>query len=245
MTNTIRELYRRKSVRSFTGESIPPEAREAILRSAVAAPTPGNQQMYTIIDVQDPALRQRLAVLCDNQPFIAEAALVLVFCADWCKWYDAYAEGGAVPRVPETGDLMLAVTDACIAAQNAVTAAESLGIGSCYIGDVMENCEAMRGCLGLPRYVFPAAMLVFGYPTAQQLARPKPERCPLESIVCIDGYRRKSGEELRAMFAGKAGDKGYDAWAQAFCTRKHNSAFSREMSRSVREYLKDFEGPGE
>ena len=241
MTKTIEELFRRKSVRSYTGREIGAEERELILRAAAAAPTAGNQQMYTIIDVRDEELRRRLSVLCDNQPFIAEAALVLVFCADWCRWYDAYAEAGAEPRRPAVGDLMLAVSDSCIAAQNAVTAAESLGIGSCYIGDVMEHCEEMRECLALPRCVFPAAMLVFGYPTEQQRRREKPARFALEEIVCVDGYRRRSGEELRAMFAQRAGERGFDAWLRAFCARKHNSDFSREMSRSVAEYLKDFE----
>ena len=68
---------------------------------------------------------------------------------------------------------MLAITDTAIAAQNAVVAAESLGIGSCYIGDIMENCEEQRRLLQLPEYVFPAVMLVFGWPTMQQKQRQK------------------------------------------------------------------------
>lgn len=66
---------------------------------------------------------------------------------------------------------MLAVTDTAIAAQNAVVAAESFGIGSCYIGDIMENCEEQRKLLQLPEYVFPAVMIVFGWPTKQQMKR--------------------------------------------------------------------------
>lgn len=86
---------------------------------------------------------------------------MLVFCADCLKWYKAYCVGGCDARKPDVGDLLLAVSDAYIAAQNAVVAAESLGIGSCYIGDIMENIETQREILGLPRYVFPAVMLVF------------------------------------------------------------------------------------
>ena len=71
---------------------------------------------------------------------------------------------------------MLAVTDCVIAAQNAVTAADSLGLGSCYIGDIMERCEFHRELLNLPDYVFPAVMLVIGAPTQQQLDRPKSEQ---------------------------------------------------------------------
>ena len=92
---------------------------------------------------------------------------------------------------------MLAVTDTAIAAQNAVVAAESFGIGSCYIGDIMENCDTQRSLLHLPDYVFPAVMLVFGWPTQQQKDRPKPQRCAMEHIVHENGYRTMDGAELR------------------------------------------------
>ncbi len=240
MNNTIKELYERKSVRVFTEQEITKEQREEIITSAMQAPTAGNQQMYTIIDIQDQELKEKMAVLCDNQPFIAKAKLVLVFCADFRKWYDAFKEAGATPRKPGVGDLMLSVTDSSIAAQNAVVAAHSMGIGSCYIGDVMENAEKMKDTLNLPQYVFPCVMLVFGYPTQQQIDRPKPLRSALEDIVCIDTYKTKDVEALKKLFANKYENGAFEEWAKAFCNRKYNSDFSKEMSRSVNEYIKDF-----
>lgn len=242
MTNTIKELMERKSIRAYTEQEITKEQREAILMAAMHAPTAGNQQMYTIIDIQDQEKKERMAILCDNQPFIAKAKLVLVFCADFQKWYDAFIEGGANPRKPGLGDLLLAVSDTNIAAQNAVTAAESMGIGSCYIGDVMERCEDMRECLNLPEYVFPAAMLVFGYPTEQQKQRIKPTRCELEDIVCVDTYEKKDGPALRKMFRKECEDKNrsFEEWTEAFCKRKYNADFSKEMTRSVAKYLEDW-----
>ena len=164
------------------------------------APTAGNQQLYTILDITDQKLKDKLAVSCDNQPFIAKAPLILIFCADVLKWFDVFKEGGSDPRKPGCGDLFLAVNDALIAAQNAVVAAESMGIGSCYIGDIMEQCELHREMLHLPSYVFPAAMLVFGYPTDQQKNRKKPERCRLEDMVQENVYQRRDGQQLRKMF---------------------------------------------
>ena len=79
-------------------------------------------------------------------------------------------------RKPQEGDLFLACSDALIAAQTAVVAAESLGIGSCYIGDIMENYEAHRDLFGLPQYVFPICLLCFGYPTQGQMQRPMTPR---------------------------------------------------------------------
>lgn len=240
MNEVIRQLAARKSVRAFEDRDIPGEVRAAILEAAAQAPTAGNQQLYTILDITDPELKRRLAETCDHQPFIAQAPMVLIFLADVCKWLDAYREAGCEPRAPGAGDLMLAASDAAIAAQNAVTAAWSLGVGSCYIGDVMERCEEHREMLNLPPYVFPAAMLVLGYPTEQQALRPKPERFNMADIVCENVYRRKDGPALRRMFAGRCALRGYDAWMDAFCRRKYNSDFSREMTRSVEAYLRDF-----
>lgn len=241
MNNTIKELYERKSVRVFTDKKIEIEKKRLILEAAAMAPTAGNQQLYTILDITDDNLKKKLVETCDHQPFIASADLVLIFCADCKKWYDAFQDAGCMPRKPEVGDLLLAVDDALIAAQNAVVAAQSVGIGSCYIGDIMENYEAQRELLNLPKYVFPAAMLVFGYPTKQQQERIKPKRIPMEYLVHENGYHEMDGQQLRAMFASKATNGSYEQWMQAFCKRKYNSAFSKEMSRSVAQYLKDFQ----
>ena len=236
----VKNLFERKSVRIFEDRPISPEDRLTILQAACQAPTAGNQQLYTILEITEPALKKRLSVTCDNQPFIADAPLVLLFCADCQKWYDAYRYAGCTPRHPSAGDLMLAVEDSSLAAQNAVTAAWSLGIGSCYIGDIMEHCELHRELFQLPPYVFPAVMLVLGYPTARQRERTKPARCPLDSIVMENTYRKMDRDALYQMFSHKSGRQSYEDWMTAFCNRKYNSDFSREMGRSVREYLKEF-----
>ena len=240
MNPVIQSLFDRKSVRAYTAQEISEEDVQTILTAAAEAPTAGNQQLYTILRVTSPELRRRLSISCDNQPFIEKAKLVLVFCADCLKWYDAYLAGSCTPRKPDVGDLLLAVSDANIAAQNAVTAAESLGIGSCYIGDIMENIETHRELLGLPAYVFPAAMVVFGYPTEQQKQREKPARFDLKYIVCENTYHRMDETELREMFSQRTGLRSYEDWMKAFCERKYNSAFAREMSRSVRTVLESF-----
>lgn len=241
MNETIKQLYERKSMRVFEEKEITKEAKDLILEAAAMAPTAGNQQLYTILDITDQGLKEKLVKTCDNQPFIAKAKMVLIFCADCKKWYDAFQAVGCEPRKPGAGDLLLAVDDALIAAQNAVVAAQSLGIGSCYIGDVMENCEEQREILNLPEYVFPAAMLVFGYPTEQQLERRKPERADRKHIVHENGYRTMDEAELKEMFKKNAVNRSYEDWMQAFCNRKYNSDFAREMSRSVAVYLEDFQ----
>ena len=240
MNEVIRQLKERRSVRVFENKEIDESLVREILTAAVSAPTAGCQQLYTILRITEPELKVRLSESCDHQPFIAEGKLVLVFCADCLKWYEAFRTAGLDPRKPGVGDLLLAVDDALIAAQNAVTAAESLGIGSCYIGDIMENIEVQREILGLPEYVFPAALLVFGYPTEQQKKRPKPERAAMDLIVQENKYHCHTAEELRRMVGRKNAGEGYADWIRAFFKRKYDSDFSREMTRSVNEALKPF-----
>lgn len=237
---TLCELLERKSVRVFLEKEIPADDKRRILYAAADAPSAGCQQLYTVLDITNQELKEKLAVSCDNQPFIAKAPMVLVFCSDCRKWYEAFRGAGCEPRDPGTGDLLLAVTDTAIAAQNAVTAAWSLGIGSCYIGDILENCEQQQKLLNLPRYVVPAVMVVFGYPTEQQKRREKPIRFNMEDIVFENQYQERTPEDYRNMFAVRRGAVAYEEWMEKFCNRKYNSDFSREMTRSVEEYLKQF-----
>jgi nitroreductase len=245
MNEIIKSLFERKSVRQYETRPIPPEEKSLILQAALQAPTAGNQNLYTILDIQSPELKQKLSVYCDNQPFIAHAPLALVFLADCRRWYDSYQLAGLAARPPEEGDLLLAVADAVIAAQNTVVAAESLGIGSCYIGDILEREEDVRIALALDDYVFPAAFVVYGYPTTSQKERPKPLRPPISSIVQENQYRRLTEAEHKNMFLAKGSIKdedGFKEYITAFCTRKYMSDFAKEMNRSARRYLKQFEG---
>ncbi len=247
MNEIINSLHTRKSVRVFENTSVTPEAKQALLNAALQAPTAGNQIMYSIIDVTDQALKDKLAVSCDNQPFIATAPLVLIFVADHTRWHRGFTLAGAQPRPLGVGDLMLAVTDTAIAAQNVVMAAESLGLGSCYIGDILEQCAEHRAMLNLPECAVPVCMLVIGYPTQQQKDRKKPERFAAQYVVGENGYPHLTDAEILECFQDqytRQNPKSTLSVTQhldAFCKRKYNSAFSGEMTRSVAEYLESFE----
>ena len=234
MNEVLKQLKERKSVRVYEERPIAPEVKQAVLEAAIQAPSAGNMALYTILDITDPEIKAALAKSCDNQPFIAKAPMVLVFCADYHRWYEVFCEYVDEVRRPGMGDLFLAQADALIAAQNAVVAAHSLGLGSCYIGDIIENFEYHQELLKLPQYVVPAAMLCIGYPTAQQLQRPKPPRHPVEALVHENGYDQEKAEKMAQMLStqqDKTGEALQD-YIQRFCQRKWNSDFSREMSRS-------------
>ena len=242
MNDIIRSLHERKSVRAYEDRPLDPAHKQAILDAALQAPTAGNMYLYSILDITDPALKQRLSVTCDNQPFIATAPLVLVFCADYRRWYDVFCAYVDEVRKPSYGDYTLAAADALIAAQNTVVAAESLGIGSCYIGDITENYEIHKELLNLPQYVVPVCMLCFGYPTEQQKRRTKPPRLATADLVHENGYHRVDADGMARMLADREGmtPEYFEGWIQRFCTRKWNSDFSVEMSRSCQMMLEDW-----
>ena len=183
MNETLRQIKDRKSMRIFKNKPIVAELKKEILNAALQAPTAGGMMLYSIIDITDEELKKQLSVECDNQAFIEKAPLVCIFLADYQRWYDAFDLENCNPRTPGEGDILLAYTDAIIAAQNTVVAAESLGIGSCYIGDIIENCENIRELLDLPNYVVPAAMLIYGYPVEVQKNRKKPVRFEEQYII--------------------------------------------------------------
>ena len=241
--STIDELKARKSVRVFEERTISEEIKEQLYTAAFEAPTAGNQMLYSIIEITDPQLLAQLAETCDHQQWITKAQLAVVFVADHRRWLDLYAAAGCAARRPGVGDMWLALSDANIAAQNMVCAAWSFGIGSCYIGDIIEQHETVKQLLQLPTEVMPACMLVFGYPTAQQRERRKPARFHRDYIVHQNAYQTMSPEEHRFFYEERAQRNGapindVEAQVKAFWKRKYESEFSREMNRSASAYLK-------
>lgn len=248
----------RSSTRRFDADvDITQGQRDAVLHAASRAPSAGAMMMYSIIDVREQATRDRLAVLCDNQPMIAKAPWALVFVVDYCKWIDLFEYAGCLDDAfaresgcahrshPGLGDFAIAAQDAVIAAQNAVIAAEAVGLGTCYIGDVVENAEAVRELLDLPPHAVPLSMLILGVPRKRHPATPH----PTVNLVMSERYRRADAEtldaqvrEMDAMFRPHANEAG--ARVRDIYTRKHTSSFMAEMSRSMELWLKNWVGEG-
>ena len=132
--------------------------------------------------------------------------------------------------------------DTIIAAHATVVAADALGYGSCYIGDIIEHCDTQREILGLPEYVKPVAMAVFGKPTQSQIDRKKPPRFALCDVVHENTYKMQDADEMIRMLKERQGldDEAFDRWIMAFTKRKWNCDFSREMSRSAAQMIEEW-----
>ena len=256
MNAVLETIHNRVSLRKYADRPISETHMNMILDAAIAAPTAGNQCLYTILMIKDPKTKEALSESCDFQPFIAKAPVVLIFAADQQKWFDYFSLRGVKDfakrtglsfEAPQESDLLLACEDALIAAQNAVIAAEALGIGSCYIGDVLENYEFHKALLGLEDWVFPVCMLCLAY-HEENAVKVQQMRFDREFIVFEEKYRKLTAEELDRMFEEK--EKGFveknhygaENFAQMFYARKTGAAFSKEMTRSVRVALKKWDG---
>lgn len=246
-TNAVLELMRnRKSVRAYADKPVDRATINTLVAAALEAPSAGNMCLWSVLNITDPAIKERLSVTCDNQPFIATAPAVLVFCVDYERWYQQFCRNaeqvGETTRKPGAGDFLLAFEDTMIAAQSAVLAAESLGLGSCYIGDILENYETHQELLKLPQYVIPVSLICFGYPTEQQKSRKKPARFTVDEVMCENTYSPTFPAEFKDALARRQNktDETFEPWLTKFRTRKWDSEFSREMTRSCEAILKSW-----
>ena len=206
LNDTIRLLYERSSCRSFEDRAIPENVVSTILRAGIHAPTGGNLQPYSIVRITDESVRARLAELTEGQPWVAAAPVNLLFCIDfhrlerWAELSDApFSATGAFRH------FWISFQDTIIAAQNVCTAADAVGLGSVYIGSVLECFRELRSMFALPDGVFPVVLLCLGYPKHRPSPSPKLD---IDTIVHDGGYQDPSDEELLAAFHRKWPGKG-------------------------------------
>lgn len=177
------------SVRDYTDEAVSEEDRLAIAEAVRAASSSSFLQLVTTIRVTDPELRKAFARLSGNQKHVETAPEFWVFCADMHrnKTLCPGADAGW------TEHLLTTVVDAGIAAQSAMTALESLGLGGCFIGGIRNGIEEADRLLGLPDNVVPLLGLAFGHPAIKNEIKP---RLPLEAIFLENRYNDYPKEKL-------------------------------------------------
>ena len=200
---TMRVLFERASCRKFLDREVPPDVLDQILKAGVHAATGGNLQPYSIIKIEDRAVRARLSELNYGQPYVEAAPVSLLFCIDWRRlerWADL--ESAPFSATSSFRHFWISIQDTVIAAQSICTAADALGLGSVYIGTVLECFRELRELLALPKGVFPVVLLCLGYPERKPETRPK---LPVEVVVHDGKYRDLSDEDLLNAFNTKYG----------------------------------------
>lgn len=158
MTPTIEVLLNHRSIRQFTDEPISDDQRHAIIASAQATSSSSFLQCTSIIRVTDKNMRAQLVELTGGQAHVGQAAEFWVFCADFNRLLQICPDA----QLGLAEQLLLGVVDTSLMAQNALTAAESLGLGGVYIGGLRNNIQSVTDLLKLPKHVLPLFGLCLG-----------------------------------------------------------------------------------
>lgn len=177
--NTVLEhLLSHRSVRNFLPDALPGHTLPTLVAAAHSAASSSNLQTWSVVVVQSQASRDRLAALAGNQAHIRQAPLLLVWLADLSRIARiAQYKQQPADGLPYLDTYLMAVIDAALAAQNAVVAAEALGLGTVYIGALRNQPEAVAEVVGTPQGVFPVFGLVVGHPT-RHTPPPSSPACP-------------------------------------------------------------------
>ena len=185
-------LSSHRSIRKYKDKPIPQKAFNQILTAAQRAPTSCNYQSYSIIVINDPALRKQIRILCSNQPFVSDCGVLLAFCADISRIVYSCEKQGYRFRGDQIDTLLAAHGDALIACQNAAVAAESMGLGTCMVGNIRNHPQEVSDLLELPRFVFATVGLTIGYPDEDSGRK---ARLPQRVIVSENKYDTQNLEE--------------------------------------------------
>jgi nitroreductase len=186
----LETLLSHRSVRAFRSDPLPQGTLDLLVAAAQSAPSSSNLQVWSAIAVEDEARRGRIATLVGNQQQVREAPLFLAWLVDLSRWQRLAAERDRPLEGAEYLDtFLMGVIDAALAAQNVVNAAESLGLGTVYIGALRNKPEEVAAELGIRPGdgVYPVFGLVIGHPDPQRPAAVKP-RLPPSSVLYREQY---------------------------------------------------------
>ncbi|MBU2872608.1 oxygen-insensitive NADPH nitroreductase [Marinobacter salexigens] len=197
MNPVIELLNSHRSIRKFTERKIPRELFVELIRAGQSAATSSHVQAYSVIHVVNPENRQKIAALAGGQTYVAECSDFLVFCADMKRSTEAAERAGAEVVRGMTEQLLIASVDTALMAQNVATAAESEGLGICYIGGIRNNPADISEILRLPEHVYPVFGMCLGYPDQNPEVKP---RLPVETILKEDYYQDEQDEAQVAHF---------------------------------------------
>lgn len=215
-----RQQLAHSSVRAYTGEAIPPELLERLVRAGQAAASSSFIQACSIVQVTEPEARRRIAAAAGGQAWIEKAAEFLVYCADMRRIEQACIEQGAGELEGWSEHGLQAIIDVALVAQNLLLAAESAGLGGVYIGGIRNAPDVIVDQLQLPHRVLPLFGMCLGWPADKPEVKP---RMPLSLVLHRDRYQEPNPDSLAA----------YDAEMAAYFQRRSSNARAGDWSTTT------------
>ena len=240
MNEVIQTILNHRSHRHFEDKQLTDEQIKTIITCAQSASTSSFIQAYSIIGVRDKEKKKKLAEIAGNQEYVENNGHFFVFCADLYR-HTIIGENEQIdvtPSIESTEKFMVALIDASLAAQNAAIAAESMGLGICYIGGIRNNLDEVTKILKTPERVIPLFGLAVGFPT--KLNEKKP-RLPFEHVYHEDEYEKNKevyigqlqnyDDLISNYYEERTDGKRKDRWTEQM---------ARMLDRKSRMYMKEF-----
>ncbi|MDT8716895.1 oxygen-insensitive NADPH nitroreductase [Clostridium sp. 19966] len=236
MNQVIELIKNHRSIRKYKSKAIEEDKVKAIIEAAQSASTSNLIQAYTIIRIDDENSRKKIAKLAGEQKYIEECPLFLMFCADVSRHKLACDMNGKEMVQGYTENFITATVDTALAAQNAMIAAESLGLGGVYIGGIRNNPEEISQMINIPENLYPLFGMCLGYPDDNP---DKKQRLPMEVIFKREKYNTEGDleriktydESIRKYYLERTNGERDDTWS---------GMMSNMMSRVIRPHMKSF-----
>jgi len=237
MNQAIDQISRHRSVRKFTDRPIADDLLHTIVRTAQCASTSSHVQAYTIIRVQDKNNRKKIADLSGPQPWVEQAPIFLVFCADLTRLEAACGKHQVSPETGWAEQFVVATVDTALVAQNLMVAAESLGIGGVFIGGIRNDPETVCGLLNIPEMAYPVFGMCLGYPDHTPDIKP---RLPLELVLKEDSFFGNDMEKQRSNDPEKAPENhllSYDQTCRDYYLNRDSNLKDQTWTRQMADFM--------
>ncbi|MFD2923986.1 oxygen-insensitive NADPH nitroreductase [Halobacillus naozhouensis] len=237
MNETIETLLNHRSIRKFTDKKLTDEQIHTIIKAAQQASTSSYMMAYTIIGITDPDKKAALAEV-SGHPHVTQNGHLLIFCADLKRPVaQATSEQYEATRanLENSEHFLVAAIDAALAAQNAAIAAESMGLGMCYLGSIRNNLARTDEILELPKHVIPLFGMAIGTPDHQPELKP---RLPISAVYAENEYPAYEedvaafDQELADYYESRSTNNRKDTWSEQMIRR-----FAKPMRMDVTELV--------
>ncbi|MDD3861045.1 MAG: nitroreductase family protein [Bacteroidales bacterium] len=240
----IKEIFEHRSIRKYLDKEIPKAILDEILLAAIRASNTGNMQIYSIIVTTKKEIKEAMAPAHFNQPMVIQAPVILTFCADFNRFNKWCYLRNAEPGYDNFLSFLTAAVDTVIAAQNACLAAESNGLGVCYLGTAIYNPDKIIEILDLPKGVVPITAVTIGYPAEIPSLT---DRLPVDAVVHYEKYKDFSTEDIDRIYADKEAredskqfikENNKQTLAQVFTDVRYSKVNNEHFSKVLFDVLK-------
>ena len=214
MNPTIEKMLLHASVRDFKAEPLSADVKELLIKAAQSGASSNFLQAYSIIEIADNDLRRELAKISGSDDYVNQTGVFYIFVADWYRQ----------AQILQMEALTVAIVDTTIAAQNMAIAAESMGLGICYIGGIRNDIAKVADLLDLPELTVPLFGLTIGMPKTRNEVKP---RLPRANILSVNAYNRVTVSDLQA----------YNEQTSAYYANRSHHQKSTDWTQEMSNFL--------